>query len=60
MIFGIGTDIIQIVRIEKALARHGERFAARILGHEEMDKFRQRSARVLHPTQLRCWWHDDQ
>ncbi len=46
MIFGIGTDIIQIVRIEKALARHGERFAARILGHEEMDKFRQRSARV--------------
>ena len=46
MIFGIGTDIIQISRIEAALARNGERFAERILGSDEMIKFRQRYAKV--------------
>ncbi|MBC7514655.1 MAG: holo-ACP synthase [Herminiimonas sp.] len=46
MIFGIGTDIIRIARIEAALARNGERFALKILGPEEFEKFRQRSAQV--------------
>ncbi len=46
MIYGIGTDLIQISRIEAALARNGERFAAKILGPEEMDKFRRRHAKV--------------
>ena len=46
MIYGIGTDIIQISRIEAALARHGERFAERVLGPEELDKFRRRRAKV--------------
>jgi len=46
MIFGIGTDIVQISRIEAALARNGERFAAKILGPEEMEKFRRRRAKV--------------
>ena len=46
MIFGIGTDIIRIARIEAALERNGERFAAKILGVEEMEKFRQRSAKA--------------
>jgi holo-[acyl-carrier protein] synthase len=46
MIYGIGTDIIQISRIEAALARHGERFAARILGPEELAKYRLRKAKV--------------
>ncbi len=32
----IGTDIIQISRIESALARHGERFMARFLTPEEI------------------------
>ncbi len=44
-IYGIGTDIVQISRIEAALARNGERFAARILGPEEMLKFRARRAK---------------
>ncbi len=35
MIFGIGTDIVAIARIERALARHGERFAERILAAPE-------------------------
>lgn len=46
MIYGIGTDIIQISRIEAALARHGDRFAEKVLGPEEMDKYRRRKAKV--------------
>jgi holo-[acyl-carrier protein] synthase len=46
VIYGIGTDIIQISRIEAALARNGERFAERVLGPEEMQKFRRRRAKV--------------
>ena len=39
MIFGIGTDIIEIPRIEAALARFGERFARRILCEPELRRF---------------------
>jgi holo-[acyl-carrier protein] synthase len=46
MNYGIGTDIIKIERLEAALARNGERFAARILGPDEMEIFRARRAAV--------------
>jgi holo-[acyl-carrier protein] synthase len=46
MIYGIGTDIIQISRIEAALVRNGERFAEKILGPEELEKYRRRKAKV--------------
>lgn len=46
MIYGIGTDIIQISRIEAALARSGERFAQKILGPEEFDKYKRRMEKV--------------
>lgn len=46
MIYGIGTDIIQISRIEAALARNGERFAEKILGPEELEKYRRRKSKV--------------
>lgn len=46
MIYGIGTDIIQISRIEAALGRHGDRFAEKILGTEELEKYRRRKAKV--------------
>ena len=45
MIYGIGTDIVQISRIEAALARNGDRFAAKILGPEELVKFHARRAK---------------
>ena len=45
MIYGIGTDIVQISRIEQALARNGDRFAEKILGPEELVKFYARRAR---------------
>jgi len=46
MIFGIGTDIVQIGRIEAALKRSGSRFAEKILGAEEMLVYQARKAKV--------------
>ncbi len=39
MIYGVGTDIVEIGRIEKALARFGDRFAKRILCPPELKRF---------------------
>jgi len=46
MIFGIGTDICDIRRIDGALARRGERFAEKVLGARELGVFRARRARA--------------
>ena len=48
MIHGVGTDICKIPRIAQALARHGERFAQKILGPQEMAVYRARAEG--HPT----------
>jgi holo-[acyl-carrier protein] synthase len=45
MIYGIGTDIVQISRVEAALARSGERFAEKILGPQELEKYHARRAK---------------
>ena len=45
MIYGIGTDIVQISRIAGALERNGDRFARRILGPQELEKFYARRAK---------------
>jgi holo-[acyl-carrier protein] synthase len=39
MIYGVGTDVVDIGRIEQALARFGERFARRILCEPELKRF---------------------
>lgn len=39
MIFGIGTDIVAVARMEQALARHGDKFAERILSPQEFAEF---------------------
>ncbi len=39
MIYGVGTDVVEIARIESALARFGERFAQRILCDPELRRF---------------------
>ena len=41
MIIGIGTDLCEIGRVQRALNRHGERFARKILIESELDRFRQ-------------------
>jgi holo-[acyl-carrier protein] synthase len=46
LIYGIGTDICDITRIARALERHGERFAQRVLGPHEIEVFRTRRAKV--------------
>jgi holo-[acyl-carrier-protein] synthase len=46
MIYGIGTDLCDVDRIAAALARHGERFAERVLGPHELQVFHERRARV--------------
>jgi holo-[acyl-carrier protein] synthase len=40
MIYGIGTDVVEIERIEQALARFGDRFARRILCEPELLRFK--------------------
>lgn len=39
MIFGIGTDILALQRVEDTWARFGERFARRLLMPEELAQF---------------------
>ncbi|MDR2690651.1 MAG: holo-ACP synthase [Azoarcus sp.] len=40
MIHGIGADIVSIERMRTTLARHGERFALRLLSSGELDEWR--------------------
>ena len=40
MIYGVGTDLIEIKRVERVLERFGERFARRILCEPELKRFR--------------------
>lgn len=39
MIFGIGTDIVEYVRIENLFARYGARLAERLLSTDELPEF---------------------
>jgi holo-[acyl-carrier protein] synthase len=47
VIFGIGTDIVRVDRMQKNIERHGERFAERILTATELVEFRT-EARPAH------------
>ncbi|MDE2147905.1 MAG: holo-ACP synthase [Burkholderiales bacterium] len=46
MIYGIGTDLCDVRRIQATLARRGDRFAERVLGPAELPVFHARRARV--------------
>ena len=43
MIYGIGTDIVQVNRLQTSLEKHGERFAQRILSDNEYQEFLQKN-----------------
>jgi holo-[acyl-carrier-protein] synthase len=45
MIFGIGTDICDVRRIEATLQRQGERFVRKVLSDAEVQVWQQRTAR---------------
>ena len=46
MILGIGSDLIDIRRVEKTIARHGERFIGRIFTDAERAKAERRKNRI--------------
>jgi holo-[acyl-carrier protein] synthase len=46
VIYGIGIDLIEIGRIAAACERHGERFARRILGPDELQRYEERRQRA--------------
>src|SRR5690606_41020472 len=46
MILGIGSDLVDIRRIEKVIARHGERFINRIFTDIERAKAERRATRI--------------
>jgi holo-[acyl-carrier protein] synthase len=39
MIFGVGTDVVEVGRIAKALERWGDKFAERVLCESELKRF---------------------
>ena len=46
MIYGLGTDLCDIRRVDAVLARRGDRFAEKVLGANELEVWRQRRDRV--------------
>jgi holo-[acyl-carrier protein] synthase len=46
MILGIGSDITDVRRIEKVIARHGERFLARIFTEKERARAERKKNRI--------------
>ena len=46
MIYGVGTDICDLRRIEAVLARRGDRFAEKVLGPHEIEVYRARRSKV--------------
>ena len=46
MILGLGSDLVDIRRIEKTIARHGDRFIDRIFTPTERAKAERRAARI--------------
>lgn len=44
MIVGIGTDLVEIGRIERVVERQGERLALRVLGDREIGEYRRSAA----------------
>lgn len=48
MIFGVGTDIVELSRVQAVYERFGERFVTRLLMDEEIELFR----RSKHPIRF--------
>ncbi|HEY7672055.1 MAG TPA: holo-ACP synthase [Gammaproteobacteria bacterium] len=46
MIFGVGTDLLEVARVERVWNRFGEHFATRVLLEEELELFAESVNRV--------------
>ncbi len=54
MIYGIGTDIVMVERVQGLLERYGERFARRVLGPDELAEYRRRCGKAGHGNGYAC------
>ena len=54
MIYGIGTDIVLVDRVQRMLERYGERFARRVLGPDELTEYRRRFGKAGHGSGYAC------
>ena len=48
MIFGIGADMVEVPRVEALLARHGERFARRLLADVEWPGYERSNVKPIY------------
>jgi holo-[acyl-carrier protein] synthase len=48
MVQSIGIDLVEIKRIEKTISKHGNRFAGRILGADELSAFNARHDKAAY------------
>jgi holo-[acyl-carrier protein] synthase len=46
VIYGVGTDVCDVRRVQATLARRGDRFAGKVLGPDELKIFHARRAKV--------------
>jgi len=46
VIYGVGTDVCDVRRVQATLARRGDRFAEKVLGPDELAVFHARRAKV--------------
>ena len=48
MIYGIGTDLVEVSRIERILQRWGEHFVMKVYSHDEIDYCKRRASPAQH------------
>lgn len=56
MIFGIGTDILHIPRIEKALHQHPQRFVEKLLSPLEHNEYAQKTTHISQVNYVAKRW----
>lgn len=47
-IFGVGTDIVKLERVERSYQRHGDKFAERILSSVELEVYSEKNNKVTY------------
>ena len=54
MIYGIGTDIVLVERIDSLIKKWGDRFPRRVLGPDELREYERRRSRGSHGQAYAC------
>jgi holo-[acyl-carrier protein] synthase len=48
MIYGVGTDLVDIIRIEKIIEKWGDRFIEKVYSHDEIDYCQKKACPAIH------------